>query len=254
MLEASIIIRTKNEARHLEETLTAVFSQDVSSFEVIVIDSGSTDRTLEIASSFPTRILHIQPRSFTYGYALNLGARAARGRHLVSLSGHATPLDGQWLGQLLAGFTSCDVAGVYSRLFVRPHAHLYQRLIAGVFYGPKNLTFTTYGSFHNTSSAIRRELWQVHPFQEDMPGGEDQAWARKTKAMGYRIVYAPESKVLHSHEDETLLRFARRTWLVDWRGLRMIALDYLKDRGLDLREQRDKLRVKNWKDAPNELK
>ena len=253
-MEASIIIRTKNEARHLRETLDAVYAQEFSSFEVIVVDSGSTDRTLEIASTFPVRILTIKPQTFTYGYALNLGARAARGRYLLSLSGHATPMDNKWLGSLLAAFTSSDVVGVYSRLFVRPKAHLYQRVLAGVFYGPEAFTFTTYGSFHNTSSAIRRDLWQVHPFQEDMPGGEDQAWARKAKAMGYRIVYAPESRVLHSHEDETLLRFVRRSWSVDWRGLRMIALDYLNDRGLDLREQREKLRVGNWQDARNELK
>jgi rhamnosyltransferase len=253
-VEASIIIRTKNEATHLRETLTAVFAQEVSSFEVIVVDSGSTDRTLEIASSFPIRILTIKPKDFTYGYALNLGARAARGRYLVALSGHATPMDGQWLGNMLAGFTGSEVAGVYSRLFSRPNAYLHQRIVTGFFYGPEARTFTTYCSYHNTSSAVRRELWQVHPFQEDMPGGEDQAWARKSKAMGYRIVYAPSSRVWHSHDDETPFLFARRFWTVGLPGLGMIALDYLKDRGLDLREQREKLKVANWQDARNQLK
>jgi hypothetical protein len=67
-------------------------------------------------------------------------------------------------------------------------------------------------------------------------------------------VYAPDSRVWHSHEGENLPRFMRRTWLVDWRGLTMIALDYLKSRGLDLKEQRDKLRVKGWRDAPDRAK
>lgn len=254
MVEASIIMRVRNEQRHLRETLSAVFEQRMRDFEVLVVDSGSTDHTLDIAREFPTRIIQIRPEEFTYGYALNLGARAARGRFLVSLSGHATPMDDCWLENLLGGFTAPDVAGTYSRLYTRPGAYLYQRLLVGLLYGPRDLTFTTYCSFHNTSSAVRRELWQIHPFQEDMPGGEDQAWARKAKAMGYRIVYTPDSRVWHSHEDENLWRFLRRTWLVDWRGLRMIALDYLKDRGFDVCRQREKLRVKRWQDARDELK
>ena len=248
-MEASIIIRTKNEARHLEQTLKAVYSQKLRDIEVIVVDSGSTDRTLAIAASFPVRLLTIKPKVFTYGYALNLGARSARGRYLVSLSGHATPIDDEWLGSLLARFTRPDVAGVYSRLFPRPDAKLHQRVLARLLYGPRELTLTTYCSFHNTSSAIRRELWQAQPYQEDMPAGEDQAWARRAKAKGYRILYAPDSRVSHSHEGESLLRFARRTWDLDWRGLRMIGLDYLKDKGLDLQWQRERLRVGNWQNA-----
>ncbi len=252
MLDASIIIRVKNEKRHLGETLEAVLAQRLRNLEVIVVDSGSTDGTLEIAQRFPVRLLQIKPQEFTYGYALNLGARAAHGRYLVSLSAHATPQNDVWLESLLAGFVDSSVAGTYSRIYTRPGAFLYQRLLVRLFYGPFPWTLTTYASFHNTSSAIRHDLWHILPFDEDMPGGEDQSWARRARAIGYRIIYTPESKVWHSHEGENLWRFARRTWLVDWRGLSMIALNYLRDRGLDLREQREKLRVANWQDARHE--
>lgn len=253
MLEASIIMRVKNEARHLAETLEMVFAQGMSNFEVIVVDSGSTDATLDIAQRFPVRILQIDPEEFTYGYALNLGARAARGRYLVTLSGHATPYNDRWLENLLAGFTAPDVAGTYSRLQPRPNAFLYQRILAALFYGPFPWTLTTYASFHNTSSAIRRDIWQTIPFDEDMPGGEDQAWVRRARAMGYRIVYMPNSVVWHSHEHENFWRFLKRSWAVDWRGLRMIFLNYLRERGLDLQEEYERLRVKRWRKTHNDI-
>jgi len=256
LLEASIIMRVKNEARHLLETLEAVFAQSVRNFEVIMVDSGSTDATLDIAQRFPVKILRIDPKEFTYGYALNLGARAARGPYLVSLSGHATPYNDRWLENLLAGFVAPDVAGTYSRLQPRPEAFLYQRLLAALFYGPFPWTLTTYASFHNTSSAIRRDIWQILPFREDMPGGEDQAWARRARAMGYRIVYTPDSVVWHSHENENFWRFIRRSWTVDWRGLRMIAADQLREMsgGLWLSWQRRKQQASRWLGTRNEIK
>ena len=72
---ASIIIRAKNEEALIGEVLTAVYEQTVRDIEVILVDSGSTDRTLEIARKFPLKIIEIRPEEFTYGRALNIGCR-----------------------------------------------------------------------------------------------------------------------------------------------------------------------------------
>jgi glycosyltransferase involved in cell wall biosynthesis len=85
---ASIIIRAKNEEALVGEVLTAVYEQTFRDFEVILVDSGSTDRTVEIARTFPIKIVEIRPEEFTYGRALNIGCKAAQGQFLVFVSAH----------------------------------------------------------------------------------------------------------------------------------------------------------------------
>ena len=83
MKEASIIIRTLNEEKHIGNLLSAIEEQDYKNYEIIIVDSGSTDKTLEIAQKFPAKILKIESRDFTFGYSLNLGCKASKGKYLV---------------------------------------------------------------------------------------------------------------------------------------------------------------------------
>src|SRR3989344_4324764 len=115
-MTASVIIRTYNEEQRLLQCLQAVFSQQTTfPFEVIVVDSESTDKTLSIASRFPVKILHIPKKEFTYGKALNIGGEAAEGQYLVFLSGDAVPENERWLGNLIRNFDVPDVAGGYGK-------------------------------------------------------------------------------------------------------------------------------------------
>src|SRR4030043_2142668 len=100
----SIVIRVKNEAEHLGSVLEALGGQEQPCLEVIVVDSGSTDGTVQIAERFGARIIAIEPQSFTFGYALNVGVAASRGEVAAFLSGHARPCDQRWLAGLVAPF------------------------------------------------------------------------------------------------------------------------------------------------------
>ena len=77
----SVVIRTYNEARYLEELLLGIAAQERPDFdvEVVLVDSGSTDGTLDIASQHGARIVHIRKQDFTFGRSLNVGCRAALG-------------------------------------------------------------------------------------------------------------------------------------------------------------------------------
>ncbi len=122
MLQASIIIRTRNEERHVGEVLARVRAQRRVAFEIIVVDSGSTDRTLDLVRKFPdVRLIEIPAATFTYGRALNVGMREARGPILVSLSAHAIPFDKDWLANLLKPFDDPDVCAVVGKPL--PHRH-----------------------------------------------------------------------------------------------------------------------------------
>src|SRR3989344_3446611 len=115
MPETSIVIRTFNEEKHIGNLLRAIGEQKYRDHEVVIVDSGSTDATLDIARQFPTTIVEIESRDFTFGYALNVGCEKARGMHLVFVSAHVLPLDTHWLGNLIAPFTDQQGAMVYGR-------------------------------------------------------------------------------------------------------------------------------------------
>ena len=103
-VETSIVIRTLNEGKHLEKVFQGIHGQNYRDWEVVLVDSGSTDRTLEIARRYGARIYHIPQQEFTYGRSLNLGCREAQGDYLVFVSGHVWPITNNWLGNLVEPF------------------------------------------------------------------------------------------------------------------------------------------------------
>ncbi len=213
----SIIIPTKNAERYLEEQLKAIFSQeDVPRPEVVIIDSGSTDKTIQIAARYPARLISIKPEEFNHGATRNLGAREAKGGYLVFLTQDATPADGSWLKNLLNPLREDPaVAGAFSRHMPRPGCSLplerqieeewpqaggKQRIVKQVSSREElDARKPYYVYFANTSSCLRRSAWERFPFR-DVDFGEDVDWAERVLLAGYKIVYEPDSAVLHSHD------------------------------------------------------
>ncbi len=211
MPRVSVVIRAKNEARFIGETLAAVQAQQYRDFEVVVVDSGSTDRTMEIAGYYGATLVSIDPREFTYGRALNLGVRSGRGELLVSLSAHATPESVGWLGSLVSAFRSPLVAGAYGRHIPRDNATFFElmgmRLSGVTSKEPRRQESSA--RFSNANGAFRRDLWELLPFDEALGGAEDIEWARRVQRAGYMIAYEPRAAVYHSH-GEPFLRLIRR--------------------------------------------
>jgi rhamnosyltransferase len=212
-LLASVVIRSKNEALFIGETLTAIFQQvSVPSFEVIVVDSGSSDRTVEIVRRFPAKLIEIAPETFTYGRALNLGIKEAAGDFLISLSAHSLPAHDHWLEGILAPFKNPRVAGVVGRQIPRPNATFLELIgmrLSGVMSERPALRERN-PMFSNANGAIRRGLWQRVPFDEGVAGAEDIAWARAMQALGYLIAYEPRAAAYHSH-GEPFAKHLRRS-------------------------------------------
>jgi rhamnosyltransferase len=209
---ASIVIRAKNEARDIADTLSRVSQQtDVGEFEVIVIDSGSTDGTVDIVRGFPGRLIEIPSESFSYGRALNLGVQAARGEVVVSLSAHSLPADEHWLAHLLVPFRDPTVAGAYGRHLPRPNATIFELFgmwLSGVMSETPRRQERDM-MFSNANGAFRRDLALEHPFDEHIPGAEDLAWADWVQRQGWAIYYEPRAAAYHSH-GESLPRLLHR--------------------------------------------
>ena len=120
---ATVFIPTYNGEEYLEQLLTQVFDQINVTFEVLIIDSGSKDSTLDIIKRFPKVQLHQIPNSeFGHGKTRNLAARMAKGEFIVYLSQDAVPAHNRWLEFMIEPFyMSPAVAGVVGKQEPRPH-------------------------------------------------------------------------------------------------------------------------------------
>lgn len=197
--QVSIIIRTKNEAHFITETLSALFGQDIDlSFEVIIIDSGSTDRTLDVARQFNVRLYEIEPSQFTYGYALNYGRKLALGRYIVNLSAHCKPVDDKWLARLLAPLISDpSIAATYGKQVpIKGYNPLEERLMIAAFRPDGDGKIKV--KFSNSNCAIRKSVWEQYPFDEKAAFAEDFIWSQVLPPQ-YKIQYVEDAAVYHSH-------------------------------------------------------
>jgi len=192
MPEVSIVIRCRDEARHLGPVLEAVLAQEgAPAAEVVALDSGSRDGTLALLARHPVRVEHLA--RFTYGAALNRGAALARGALVVYLSAHCRPLGRDWLAHLLAPFGDPQVVASFGRQVPVPGINPIEALTTARNFPPApppGVLFST------ANGAVRRAAVLARPFDEEIAIAEDHLWAR---GAAERIAYAPEAAVAHSH-------------------------------------------------------
>ena len=211
MIKVSIIIPTKNGADNIGECLRSIFEQDFEEgFEVLVIDSGSTDSTLNIAQRFPIKLFQIKPEEFGHSATRNYGVELAQGEYVVFLTQDATPLNNLWLRKITDNFKDPEVVGVSGRQVSREDAAPMERHWLSYFYPSdkrivcipgksNNVREEYYYFFSDVNSSMRRKILLEHKFPEDVIMAEDKAWCRKMLLAGYTVVYEPEAIVYHSH-------------------------------------------------------
>ena len=193
---ASVVIRCRDEVRPLGAVLDAVLAQrDAPPFEVVALDSGSRDGTLELLARRPVRVEHLAPAAFTYGRALNHGAALARGELVVYLSAHCPPISPRWLAALLAPFAEAPVVATFGRQLPVPAVNPIEALATERNFPP---TPPAGVRFSTANGAVRRAAVLARPFDEQVAIAEDHLWAGGV-ATGERIVYCPAAAVLHSH-------------------------------------------------------
>ena len=225
MVQISIILLVKNGEVYLEEVLRGVFSQKVEDeFEVVAIDSGSTDHSKDILARFPVRLREISPMSFNHGETRNLGASLSQGATLVYLTQDAIPGNEMWLEKLVEPLREDPlVAGAFSSHRPRKECPLTEKrqiLHTALASGSERRVNTAVGNrefeenpypfiwFSNTSSCIRKAVWERFPFRR-LAFAEDQEWAKRVLEGGYKTVYVPDSIVIHSHHYGPVRNFRR---------------------------------------------
>jgi glycosyltransferase involved in cell wall biosynthesis/SAM-dependent methyltransferase len=230
----SVIVPVKDGERYLEELLAALAGQGGDELEILVIDSGSRDRSPEIArAAGGVELLEIAAGDFGHGRTRNLGAERTSGELICFLTQDATPQPG-WLAAYREAFALADgVGAAYGPHLPRPDT---SPMIA------RELVefFATFGSepavqragdasfLSNVNACYARACWAEIGFR-DVPYSEDQAFGADLLAAGWAKVYHPDAAVLHAH-DYPPTRFMRR-YFDEYRGLRE-AIGHIEPIGL----------------------
>lgn len=203
VVKASIVIRAYNEERWLPELLSSIAAQDVprEQYEIILVDSGSTDRTVEFASAAGAKIVRIAKEDFSFGRSLNLGCEVASGDYLVFISAHCIPIGSQWLSRLIAPLEN----GIATYVYGRQQAHAVTKFSEKQLflkYFPSQARLPQTGFFcNNANSAITRDAWARHRFDEGLTGLEDMELAKRLVRAGAFIGYVADASVYHIHEE-----------------------------------------------------
>jgi glycosyltransferase involved in cell wall biosynthesis len=199
--QVSIVIRAFNEARHIGRLLDGIQQQTIRDVEIILVDSGSTDGTLDAAARYPVRLVHISPGDFTFGRSLNRGLACATGEYVVIASAHVYPVYPDWLERLLAPFVDPQIGLTYGKQRGAPATRFSEQQIFAHWFPENSQLRQTHPFCNNANAAIRRALWQSRPYDETLTGLEDLAWAQAIQDVGHAIAYVAEAEVIHVHDE-----------------------------------------------------
>jgi rhamnosyltransferase len=201
----SIVIRCFNEERMIGRLLSGIAAQTVKPAQIVIVDSGSTDRTLEVARRHPVEVHTIDPAEFSFGRSLNRGISATTSALVVFASAHVYPVYDTWLEHLTKPFEDPAVAIAYGRQVGGPTTPYSESQILATWFPAESHPRQTHPFSNNANAAIRRSEWESVPYDEDLTGLEDLDWAAKALERGATISYVAEAPVVHLHDE----RFAQ---------------------------------------------
>ena len=218
----SVVVPVRNAAATLDACLAALACQTVpaSTYEILVVNDGSTDNTRQLALAHAVECLDIAPAG--PAAARNRGAAQARGELVLFTDGDCAPAP-DWIEQLSAPFADAEVVGARGVYRTR-QTSLIARFVQQEYQDKYDRTAqrATIDFIDTYSAAYRRAVFQANGGFEtafSAPSVEDQEFSFRLAEKGYKLVFAPRAVVYHQH-DRTLAEYVRRKfWIGYWKAL-----------------------------------
>lgn len=263
----SIVIPTKNGGTLFKNAIAQLQRQKLwFQSELIIVDSGSTDATVDIARAAGAKVFEIPAEEFNHGATRDFGIARASCEYVILMVQDAIPRDLDLLGNILRPFDDPEVAGVYAHQLPQPDADLLTkrnlnnwltgrtdsdvRKIKSIEWyeslPPVDKYF--FCNFDNVCSAIRKSVWLKHKFGK-IDFGEDIDWAERVLKSGYKIAYEPTAAVIHSHDRPLYYEF-KRTYVCHRKLYRQFRLHTVPSLGSALRSWLSS----TWQDAKYVIK
>jgi len=225
----SVIVPTFNGEATLPALLESIWAQKTrGAVEIVAVDSGSTDSTLDILSGKGASVVNVPTREFNHGTTRNLAMSKARADLVVVTVQDAVLVGEDFLERLAAPlFKDTRLAGTFARQRARPDASALSRFYMDRWLassetprhvelrggqadldGLSPLERLDRCTFDHVAACVRRAIWERHPY-ETTAIAEDLEWARDVLVAGFALAFVPEAVVLHSHERSAWYEYSR---------------------------------------------
>lgn len=237
-MDVTIVIPTKNGGALLDKVLERVFSQQTQyEYEVVCVDSGSRDGTLETIRKYPCKLYEIAPEEFGHGKTRNFGASRGTGEYIIFITQDAVPATKHWLQNFIDAMKEDpEIVGGFGIHYTYPDCNIFdKRDLYHHFqnFGKENVIFQLTDEnreryekeeayrhflvfFSDNNSCVRRDVFEKYPYK-DVDFAEDQIWAREMIEKGYKKLYCPFAPVYHSHNFKLSTYFMR--YYDEYKGL-----------------------------------
>lgn len=217
-MDVTVVIPTKNGGELLNRVLDMIFRQKTKyEYEVICVDSGSSDETVEVIKKYPCKLFEIKPEEFGHGKTRNFGASKGTGEFIMFLTQDALPANEYWMENFITAMKKDDdIAGGFGRHLPYPDCNILDKRDLKVHFENFGVQDTVFQMdnlrryqneegyrhflvfYSDNNSCMRRKFWEQYPY-DDVDFAEDQIWARKMIEKGYKKLYCADAVVYHSH-------------------------------------------------------
>ncbi len=201
----SIVIRCLNENDNLNILIPILLRQTLEEYEIIFVDSGSTDGSLDTIKTYINGsnnifLTHIKKEEFTFGKSLNIGFDKAQGDYVVSLSAHCFPTTDEWLQNITEPFSDNNIGIVYGKQSPHKNTRFSEASVQEKWFSGKSMIKEDI-FLNNGNAAYRKSLWEEVRFDETLTGLEDINFGLYAKSKGWQLYYSNESEVQHLHNE-----------------------------------------------------
>lgn len=215
-----LVCPTLNPGQLMEEWINAIMMQSLQLGQVLIVDSGSTDDSVQKAADAGFRVMQINQFDFNHGSTRQSAINDSSDFDLVVFLTQDAILSGvDSLNKILEPFRDEDVAAVCGRQLPRKmagaieaHARLYNYSAKSFIRSINDVSeFGLKAAFISNSFAAYRVsmLNEVGGFPNDVIFGEDMYVAAKLLMSGYKIAYEADACVYHSHNYSLFQEFSR---------------------------------------------
>ncbi len=210
--KVSVYIPCYNVENYIEKCLDGLMKQTLKPDEILIIDDGSKDRTVEIASGYPVTVVQHESNK-GLSAARNTAVKTARNELVAAIDADCVP-DSRWLEKLVKHLSDEKVAGVGGKLLESEAKTLPDRWRA--FHIPQNygdsMLINPEAIFGHNNIVRRSVIAEIGWYNEILrTNGEDGDISMRIKQKGYDIIYEPEATVCHLRED-TLASLMDNYW------------------------------------------